>query len=195
MTMTGIDEWRARNAGELLARAKELLHEADEPEEQLTRTHPRLRYIIFDHGSWHDAWEMREMWAGLLVSSSVGDFFDESNLIFVGILSKMTVLEVLLLNHACFHATKVVSDDGIITAEPFECTLDELMQISGAAEVFTLDFQLDHMRALGLLQFGIDVKDPMGAPIADLTPSSLALYMYVRCHGFPGSPADYFEFD
>jgi len=190
--MKGIKEWRANNADNVLERAKQKLREAKRPVEQLDRTNPRLLYIILDHSSWHDADEMQEMWAGLLVSSSMGSLYDESNLIFVGLLSQMTVNEVLILNHACSSATKVVSEEGIIVAEQLEYTVRDLMNIVREQEMFRLDFQMDHMRALGLLPFGINLRDPEKQLVADITPSSLALYMYVRCRGFAGPPSDYF---
>ncbi len=192
--MKGLEEWRARNAGNVLARAERRLEAANKPAEQLRQTHPRLLYIIFDHSSWHDAEEMQEMWAGLLVSSALGDPYDESNLVFVGILSQMTASEVRILNHACYNATKVVSDDGVIAAEQFEYSLNDLMRISRTSELFRLDFQLDHLRALGLFPFGIGLTEPSRQFLADITPSSLALYMFVRCRGFPGPPSDFFSF-
>ena len=190
--MKGIKEWRADNADNVLERARQKLRVAKTPVKQLDRTNPRLLYIILDHGSWHDAEEMQEMWAGLLVSSSMGNLHDESNLVFVSLLSQMTINEVLILNHACLSATKVVSEEGIIVAERLEYKVSDLMKIVREPEMFRLDFQLDHLRALGLLPFGINLRDPEKQLRADITPSSLALYMYVRCHGFAGPPSDYF---
>jgi len=46
------------------------------------------------------------------------------------------------------------------------------------------------MRTLGLFPFGIDSEE--NTLVADITPSTLALHMYVRCHGHAGSPAEYF---
>jgi hypothetical protein len=190
--MKGIEEWRARNADNMLERARTQLRAAKMPEEQLNRTHPRLLYIILDHSSWHDAAEMQEMWAGLLVSSALGDLYDESNLVFVGLLSQMTTDEVLILNHACIHATKVVSAEGVIVAEQLEYEVRDLKRVVREMDLFCLDFQLDHMRTLGLLPFGLNLRDPERPFLADITPSSLALYMFVRCHGFSGSPSEYF---
>ncbi len=190
--MKGLEEWRARNAGNVLARAERRMETANKPVELLNRTHPRLLYIIFDHSSWHDAEDMQEMWAGLLVSSALGDTYDESNLVFVGILSQMTANEVRILNHACYNATKVVSDDGVIAAEQYECSVSELMRVAQITELFRLDFQVDHLRALGLFPFGIEMAAATRQFVADITPSSLALYMYVRCRGFAGPPSNFF---
>jgi len=192
LTAKGFEEWRAQNANEVLGKAKKILRRLHKPAEQLRQTHPRLLYAISDQSSWHDVEEMQNMWAGLLVSAALTHAYDESNLVFVGILSKMTAGEVRILNYACANAPKVVAEDGIVVAEQLACSISELMRIAHITEVFCLDFQIDHLRAMGLLPYGINLHETTQQLVADITPSSLALYMFVRCNGFPGSPADYF---
>jgi len=191
--MKGFEEWRAQNANEVLAKAKKILRRLHKPAEQLRKTHPRLLYTISDQSSWHDGEEMQDMWAGLLVSSSLNQAYDEGNLVFTDILGKMTAGEVRILNHACANETKIVADDGIVVAEQLVCSISELMRIARITEVFCLDFQINHMRSLGLLPYGINLYKLTQQFAADITPSSLALYMFVRCNGFPCSPADYFS--
>jgi hypothetical protein len=156
----------------------------------LERAHPRLMYILLDQGSWHDRDWVQDMWAGLLASSCAGDARDESNLIFINLLGGMTLNEIAMLNHSCNAANKIVSPEGLIIAEELQCGLHQLGRIAGIGDLFSLDRELDHMRMLGLFPYGMDsVEDTL---VADITPSTLALHMYVRCQGHAGSPADYF---
>ena len=183
-----IEAWRAQNARSILDKARQ---KADQGMDiDLERTHPRLMYILLDQGSWHDRDFIQDMWAGLLASSSVGDLRDESNLIFINLLGGMTVNEIAMFNHACNVANKIVSPEGLIIADVLQCDLHLLGRIAGMRDLFCLDRELDHMRMLGLFPYGMDsVEDTL---VADITPSTLALHMYVRCQGHAGSPAEYF---
>ncbi len=183
-----IEAWRAENARRILEKAR---RKADgETAIDMDRAHPRLMYILLDQGSWHDQDRVQDMWAGLIVSSCAGDARDESNLIFINLLGAMTVNEISMFNYACNVANKIVSSEGLIVADTLLCELYPLGRIAGITDLFSLDRELDHMRMLGLLPYGRDsVKDIL---VADITPSTLALHMYVRCQGHAGSPAEYF---
>ena len=183
-----IEAWRAQNARRILDKARQ---KADHGMDiDLERAHPRLMYILLDQGSWHDRDEVQDMWAGLLASSSAGDIRDESNLIFINLLGGMTVNEIAMFNYACNVATKIVSTEGLIIADVLHCGLQQLKRIASLGDLFSLDRELDHLRMLGLFPYGIDEDE--NALVADITPSTLALHMYVRCQGHAGSPADYF---
>jgi hypothetical protein len=183
-----IESWRAQNARQILDKARRRAGQGLDID--LERAHPRLMYILLDLGSWHDRDSVQEMWAGLLASSCAGDVRDESNLIFINLLGAMTLNEIAMFNHACNVANKIVSPEGLIIADQLLCELYPLGIIAGITELSSLDRELDHMRMLGLFPYGMDsVQDVL---VADITPSTLALHMYARCQGHPGSPADYF---
>ena len=183
-----IESWRAQNARQILDKAR---RRADDGAGiDMDRAHPRLMYILLDQGSWHDRGPVQDMWAGLIVSSCAGDARDESNLIFINLLGAMTVNEIAMFNHACIVANKIASSEGLIVAEPLLCELHKLRRIAGISDLFSLDRELDHMRMLGLFPYGMDSTED--SLVADITPSTLALHMYVRCLGHAGSPAQYF---
>ena len=183
-----IESWRAQNARQILDRARQ---KADDGAGiDMDRAHPRLMYILLDQGSWHDNGPVQDMWAGLIVSSCTGDARDESNLIFINLLGAMTVNEIAMFNHACIVANKIASSEGLIVAEPLLCDLRTLCRVAGLGDLFSLDRELDHMRTLGLFPYGMDSTEV--SLVADITPSTLALHMYVRCLGHAGSPAQYF---
>jgi hypothetical protein len=183
-----IEEWRAHNARRILDKARQQTDGLTGID--MDRAHPRLMYILLDQGSWHDQESVQDMWAGLLASSCAGDVHDESNLIFINLLGAMTVNEIAMFNYACNVANKIVSSDGLIIADLLQCDLNLLGRIAGVNDLFSLDREMDHMRMLGLFPYGMDsVEDTL---VADITPSTLALHMYVRCLGHAGSPAEYF---
>jgi hypothetical protein len=183
-----IETWRAQNARNILDKARRKA--GDGAGIDLDRAHPRLMYILLDQGSWHDQDSIQDMWAGLLASSCAGDAHDESNLIFINLLGGMTVNEIAMFNYACNVANKIASSEGLIIADVLHCDLYLLGRIAGVEDLFSLDRELDHMRMLGLFPYGMDsVEDNL---VADITPSTLALHMYVRCLGHAGSPVEYF---
>lgn len=184
-----IKTWREQNAARILEKARRILQAEDII--AVAQAHPRLVYIALDQGSWQDLEGVQEMWAGLLASSCSGDGRDESNLMFINTLAQMTSNECRIFNHACSTCEKMTSPGGLILAQSFECRLNALRAISGIDDVQRLDRELDHLRMLGLFSYGFSPLDE--ELVADITPSSLALHMYVRCQGFNGSPLAYFD--
>jgi hypothetical protein len=72
-------------------------------------------------------------------------------------------------------------------------SLDQLQTITGCNDFHRLDRELDQLRSLSLIGFELgsggfsqDSTDP------DITPTGLALQMYVRCKGFIGAPNEFF---
>ena len=54
------------------------------------------------------------MWGGLLASSCTTDGDDESNLIFINILSQITSLQAKIINYACEKVKKHVFKSGFV---------------------------------------------------------------------------------
>ncbi len=153
--------------------------------------HPRLAANIIDKSSWSQDNHVQDMWAGLLASSCTKDAKDESNIIFINILSQITSLQTTILNYGCEKAEKTVTEAGWIAAEPLIVELEELTIISGSSDFHRLDRELDHLRSLQLIGGGFDPNSTQ----ADITPTALALQMFVRCQGFIGSPIEYFDLE
>ena len=66
--------------------------------------------------------------------------------------------------------------------------LNVLEKITECSDFHRIDRELDHLRSLELIQGGFDPHSTS----ADITPSALALQLYVRSQGYIGSPVDYF---
>jgi hypothetical protein len=148
--------------------------------------------MAIEHGSWVDADEVQEMWAGLLASSCTKDGKDESNLMFMNLLAQLTTSQARMLSYGCEKSEKRLTSSGlIINPLGVYVTMAELVSIAGIDDVNRLDRELDHLRTLGLLSIGM-FNDPQGPMIGDLSPTSLGLQMYVRCQGYTGPPGNYF---
>jgi hypothetical protein len=192
-----LSEWRMKNFVRHMEMTEKLLQTT--PEYEKRKAPPRLVRLAIEQGSWVEADEVRDMWAGLLASSCTEDGKDESNLIFMNILSQMTTSEARMLSYGCEHAEKSFREPNWVDiGMGAYVTLEQLKEISGVNDIHRIDRESDHMRTLGLIGTGffrvpIAVKpDPLAA---DLRPTDLGLQMYVRCQGALQSPAEYFGFE
>lgn len=67
-------------------------------------------------------------------------------------------------------------------------TEDKLKELAGSDDLHRLDRELDNLRDLELIDNGIDLQSKK----IEISPTSLALHIYVRCKGVAGSPVEYF---
>lgn len=164
--------------------------------------HPRIFFNILDNGGWVDDENLQKMWAGLLVSGRTTDGKDQSNTIFINMLSQMTTSEVKILDYICGASNKILTSEGIVFAEDFDMTTENLLMVSGISDIQKLDLELDHLRSLGLITRPggfMAIKGPVvekfEIPKSDVgvTPSGLALNLYIRCKGYSQTPKEYFN--
>lgn len=181
-----VSKWRAENAVSIVAKAEKKLNDREHTTN--LHAHPRLITTAFENGSWVEDDFIQEMWAGLLSSSCDETGKDESNLLFMQILSQLNSTETAILNYICKSAEKVVSEAGWIFSKKVALDLVTLQKISGIDDVHRLDRELDHLRSLDLIDGGFSPKSTN----ANVQPTPLALHMYVRCQGYIGSPVEYF---
>lgn len=126
---------------------------------------------------------------GLLSSSCTESGDDDSNLLFVNLLSELTKLQARLLNYICENAPKSALPNGLIDSEDMTIAFKTLQDITGETNIHRLDLEIDHLREVGLIYGGFD---PYGTADPVAQPSAIALNMYVRCHGSRESPIDFF---
>lgn len=184
-----ISEYRQRNLLAMKIRVEQKLSENKVPDGH--GVHPRLMHVVLDESSWVDDAVVQDMWAGLLSSSCTEGGDDDSNLLFTTILADLTKLQTRILKHACEKAKKISTLGGLIHTEDLVVELAELIEVSGVQDTDRLDRELDSLREQGLLSDG---GFPAEQPLRDvqLTPSPLALHLYVRAAGSRVSPVDYF---
>jgi len=109
-----VGHWRTRNLVKIAEKTERKV--ANNPNAPQVHAHPRIVHSALENGSWADTDELQEMWAGLLASACTVDGKDESNLMFVNLLSQLTSTQVKVLNHGCESSEKRVSKKGELRA-------------------------------------------------------------------------------
>lgn len=179
-----VSAWRQKNALKILSRTEALL-----PKNISQHAHPRLVHEIIDNGSWTDNPMLQDMWSGLLASSCDEKGIDESNLLFINILKQLSSMQAIVLDYACNNSEKYISTALWIGSKPLEIGLERLIEITGEEDAHRIDRELDHLRALELIQLGFDPD----STTADIAPTGLALQMFVRCNGYSESPVKFYN--
>ena len=185
-----VSAWRARNAEAIAVRA-EVIFEAF-PNASDRHAHPRIIGGILEKGSWADDEEVQGMWAGLLASSCTESGKSQENLIYMNLLGQLTPSQARLIAYACSGATKFKSETGLLLAQKFTPSIEEIFEASGTSDLYVLDLEVDHLREIGLLAIGSGLSPHENQPCL-LTPSAMALQLHVRCNGHVGSPIEYFH--
>ena len=189
-----VSAWRAGNAVRMLSKANSI-HLSNSPS-PTDRLNPRLAQVAIEEASWIDDDQVQAMWSGLLASSTSPDGRSDDNLLFMNLLKQLSSLEVRILRCAVEKASKDVTPHGLIVSRRLtEIPIDELPKLFGTEDLQRIERELDHLRELGLL--GLGGEDGGGIEVSsgltNLTPSSLALHLFVRAQGSKLSPAAYWN--
>jgi hypothetical protein len=185
-----LSTFRVGNAIEIALKAEH--HLCSQPDAARKRAHPTLVMRILEDGSWHDDEAIQELWAGLLIASCTDDGQDQSMLDFVALLSDIAAEHLQIFSKACSTATKVVSESGEVTAQPLFTTLDELRKVTNLHDVNRIDVDVDHLTVFGLFQKRNKNSSYRDVGDVEITPTSLGLELYARCHGYRGPVKDFY---
>lgn len=185
-----LSNYRLENAVEIALHAEELL--VFEPGARKMRAHPRLVIRILEDGSAAERERALQFWAGLLATCCTIGKEDISNHDFIELMSQMTGSQVSILSAACEMAATYQSERDALEAHAFQCTVEEMILIAGQPNLAKLALDLKRLVELGLL-----VRRDSHAFLAlqreaDVTPTSLGLQFFARCHAHRGSPQDFF---
>lgn len=184
-----VHAWRTGNIVALAQKTEDKMKENDLPDG--VHSHPRLVSLIVEQAAWSNDSIVQDLWAGLLASSCTEQGDDDSNLIFTNLLSNLTKMEARILKHACESSTKIRNHLGLIYAEQLWISTRGMIEMTGENDVQRLDRELDHLRSLSLLDHGgYTVVNKCDTLL--ITPTPLALHMYVRCQGSRKAPVEYF---
>ena len=185
--------WRLNNILSMLNLAQGKM-EFDGKEINLT-ANARVGLSIMEGCSEVDNKELQDLWAGLFASSCTSDGQDDSNMIFVDLLRRMSSVEAKILDYACRNCNKYIYPNQLIIAEGITVPFDTLVNIAGTDDNYRLDSELDHMRSIELLLQGGSFADSGGGFTAsdnsleaNITPSPLALNLYFKTHSLGISP-------
>ncbi len=205
-----VSQWRMSNFAEIANGAESIMGEQGGIGNR--SAHPRIVSEIMEEGSWIDDSDVQEMWSGLLASSCTQEGRDESNLIFINLLSELTTAQAKILKYACTNTEKKLSSNGFVYAEELNPYTDKIIDISGVRDIHRIDRELDHLRSLELIDGGgsfpkfddpeyremvddldLEREDDRGKLNLTIEPTPLALNLYVRSQGLRQSPVDFFD--
>jgi hypothetical protein len=154
---------------------------------------PRMVQMVMEKAQWIEDSVVQEMWVGLLSSSCTPEGDDDSNLIFTTLLAGMTKLQARILRYACEIADKVEGPEHLIYANRLMIEIEKLAEVSGESDIQRLDRELEYLRAVSLLDQARGGILPHAPKHTLLTPTALALHMYVRCQGSRLTPLEFFR--
>lgn len=183
--------WRLNNALKVMDKARGKLSFKND-ELQLS-ANARVGLSILEEASLIDDEELQDMWAGLFASSCTNDGKDDSNIIFVDLLKRISIIEARILKYSCENSKKWIFKNGLIIGQELFVTLEELKEITGIDDIYRLDRELDHMSSISLFYShylggggGFNAID--NELKAEITPSALALNLYYKTNAFNTTP-------
>ena len=180
----GLSNYRVASAIEIALKAEEML--AVELDSDKMLAPPQLVMRILEDGSWADADSIQQLWAGLLATSCTIGGKDESNSIFVDLLSQLPQVHVRILVFACIGASKAMSALGGISSRSPICTTKEIMKMTGSRDMIRIERDLQHLIDLGLLERKGSPAFFSDSDEGGITPTNLGLQLYARCNGLRG---------
>ena len=172
---------RAANTVEIALKAERLL--AQEPDAYSMAAHQDLILRILEHGSWVDVEWLQELWAGLLATSCTFEGQDESNLVYINLLSRMAPLPTQILTMACAKAMRAMTESAAASSTRLACSAEEIARITRSNNLLKIYKSIGELSELGLVE-----KNPRSASsdnpaAAKAMPTQLGLEMFARCNG------------
>lgn len=190
--------WRLNNAIKVIQKAGDKISFGEDGFK--LEAHPKVVLGIIEGSSLEEDENLQNMWAGLLAATALQqNAKNDTNILFVEILKKLTINQATIINFICTNCKKVKDENGLFWAEHIELSENEIYQITGSTDFYRIDAELDQLVNMGLIQGG-SLTDQHGAGFcfnygkraAQLEPSALALNLFVKCHGYNGSVIDFF---
>ena len=187
--------WRLRNIIRTIEKSKNRL--TFDGQELNLRANTRVALSIMEECSKVEDGDLQDLWAGLFASSCTADGKDDSNMIFVDLISRMSTVEARILSYACEQCEKRIYPNKLIVASDISVPFGVLTAITGTDDVYRLDAEMDHMRSIMLVThnnpmtrgggFYVDDKDLS----AVITPSPLGLDLYYKTHAINCTPIEF----
>jgi hypothetical protein len=186
-----LSTFRVGNAIEIALKAEWQLKR--EPHADGKRVHPFLIMRILENGSWADDNAIQEFWAGLLVASCADEGMDVSNMDMIDLFSDLASDHIRIFAYACDRAANVETDSGTLLSAPVLCTMKDLTKITNLHDLSRIDVDIDHLTVFGLLKKRFKPSSYTSLTETAITPTSLGLELYARCHGHRGAPEEFYR--
>ena len=175
---------RAESAVNVLLKAE--AHLAREQGGDALLVHPDIVVGVVDGGSWADSEWMQELWAGLLAASGTVDGCDDTNIVFVNLLSQLSSIQARVLAAVCEKAVTVNSGNWVVSSEKIFSTAEEMARMAGSHDMLKVHRSLAQLAEFGLLEKSVRASFVSEREGATTTPTALGLRMYSHCLGRRG---------
>jgi hypothetical protein len=149
---------------------------------------PELVLRILQDGSKVDEESTRTMWTELLATASYEGSDDAENLEYSLLLTRIDPVQMRIVDAACKLAYLVGWDPGFVFHQDLHCGAEDIKKISHVQNLTGIERDLNHLFELGLLEQTDRPAMCQQVERVNLTPTSLALKLYARCHGLPAPP-------
>lgn len=180
--------WRAGNMVRIIEKSKGLLD--FDPITFELKASPRVIWKTLENGSWTEDEKLQNMWAGLLASSCTEDGRDESNLMYIDLLSRITPSEAHILNYI---GQKCCRDQDVLHYDiTFQANNELIKKIPYLVDFDHLTRELNHLESLGLIKYLHIFEFEGRVPYATMDTTKVALDLYVRCNGSSLPTKEYF---
>ena len=186
----GLSNYRMESAIEIALYAEELLGLSGAS--TAIRANPTVVLRSLDDGSWAETEWIQHYWGGLLATSCIAGEPDASQMKFVDLLSQLTTIQARIFAGSCNRAAKVVNPLGVVSSRQLTCPAMELMQIADTHDRVHIDRDIQHLMELGLIEKSVKWKFFSQIEEANITPTSLALELFAKCHGHRGKVAEFY---
>lgn len=186
----GLSNYRIASATEIALKAERVL--ALSADGARMKAPASLVLRVLENGSWADDESAQQLWAGLLATSCSYEGRDESNAIFVDLLSQLTSIHLRVLSAACTRGSKFYTSGERIGSRPLRLTAGEMTRVAGTRDLNRIHRDLEHLAELGLVT--VTVRTASFAPIegTDIAPTSIGLELYARCNGHRGRAQEFY---
>ena len=184
-----IRHWRLNNIVSVLEKSQDKLEFRQNKLE--LKISPRIALGIIENASLTDSDDLQELWSGLFAASCNNNDDKDENIIFIDYLKSMTSTQAKILKYICENSTKIIYDNGLMICDQLILEVQKLKDISGIQDLHRLDRELDYLTHLNLI--GQSIFDGGGGIkildfTANVTPTTLALNLFVRCQGYNDDP-------
>jgi hypothetical protein len=189
--------WRLNNVLKIIEKSKNKLEFRDNHIQFVAN--PKVALAIIENGSNEESDELQEMWAGLFVASLSENGSNDDVITYVNILKQISSSEAKLLKHICEVSKKGISDAGLPIVQTVSIYSDQISVITQVSDLTELESILNHFNSLRLSEKRDSTSSFAFRTTSDkrlvawLTPTSLALSLYVKCQGFKGTVSDYWS--
>jgi hypothetical protein len=170
---------RTESAIKLALAAEDLL--ASDPDAGRLRIHPTLVTNLLREASWTPDEVLRQLWAGLLVSSCSADAPDDSNQIFINLLIQLTPVQSKILCYACERT--LGSGPGSGASASVVLNPKQMVELTGWSDLTRNATDAAYLFNLGVIQHLFDFTSYREIDNFDITPSTLGIQLYKHCNG------------